>query len=88
MSVSDVEKKLRTWSILCSTAPTGIKKGVRLACLCILLWLLLASACMANEPAHVPKLGVNTVWTDGSGKHSSNPHFRRCGVGYVTDTGE
>eukprot|EP00971_Amphidinium_carterae_P300281 5966062-Amphidinium_carterae.1 len=27
-------------------------------------------------------------WTDGSGRHSSNPHFRRCGVGYVTDTGE
>eukprot|EP00971_Amphidinium_carterae_P004179 83219-Amphidinium_carterae.1 len=30
----------------------------------------------------------HTVWTDGSGRHSSNPHCRRCGVGYVTDTGE
>eukprot|EP00971_Amphidinium_carterae_P184113 3655424-Amphidinium_carterae.1 len=36
----------------------------------------------------VMKRGVHTVWTDGSGKHSSNPHFRRCGVGYVTYTGE
>eukprot|EP00971_Amphidinium_carterae_P279091 5540269-Amphidinium_carterae.1 len=36
----------------------------------------------------VPKAGGHTVWTDGSGKHSRNPHFRRCGVGYVTDTGE
>eukprot|EP00971_Amphidinium_carterae_P049959 984709-Amphidinium_carterae.5 len=24
--------------------------------------------------------------TDGSGRHSSNPHFCRCGVGYYTDT--
>eukprot|EP00971_Amphidinium_carterae_P210095 4168052-Amphidinium_carterae.1 len=24
----------------------------------------------------------------GSGRHSSNPHFRRCAVGYHTDTGE
>eukprot|EP00971_Amphidinium_carterae_P256033 5083422-Amphidinium_carterae.1 len=23
-----------------------------------------------------------------TGRHSSNPHFRRCGVGYVTDIGE
>eukprot|EP00971_Amphidinium_carterae_P048013 945335-Amphidinium_carterae.1 len=42
----------------------------------------------AHEPALVLKAGVSTVWTDGSGRHSSNPHFRRCGVGYVTDTGE
>eukprot|EP00971_Amphidinium_carterae_P000450 9356-Amphidinium_carterae.2 len=33
-------------------------------------------------------MAVHTVWTDGSGRHTSNPHFRRCGVGYVTDTGE
>eukprot|EP00971_Amphidinium_carterae_P179271 3555881-Amphidinium_carterae.1 len=26
------------------------------------------------------------VCTDGSGHHSSNPHFRCCGVGYYTDT--
>eukprot|EP00971_Amphidinium_carterae_P207680 4120927-Amphidinium_carterae.2 len=32
--------------------------------------------------------GVHTVWTDGSGRHSNNPHFRRCGVGYSTDTEE
>eukprot|EP00971_Amphidinium_carterae_P280427 5567043-Amphidinium_carterae.1 len=25
------------------------------------------------------------VWTDG--RHSSNSHFRRCGVGCYTDTG-
>eukprot|EP00971_Amphidinium_carterae_P267489 5306203-Amphidinium_carterae.1 len=35
-----------------------------------------AAAC---GPAH---------WTAGSGRHSSNPHFCRCGVGYVTDTGD
>eukprot|EP00971_Amphidinium_carterae_P109693 2172722-Amphidinium_carterae.1 len=34
------------------------------------------------------RAGVHTVWTDGSGRHSSNPHLRRCGVGYVTDTGD
>eukprot|EP00971_Amphidinium_carterae_P054664 1076655-Amphidinium_carterae.2 len=34
------------------------------------------------------KRGMHTVWTDGSGRHNSNPHFRRCGVGYVTDTDE
>eukprot|EP00971_Amphidinium_carterae_P309212 6144617-Amphidinium_carterae.1 len=42
----------------------------------------------AHEPALIMKAGVHTVWTDGSGRHSSNPHFIRCGVGYVTDTGE
>eukprot|EP00971_Amphidinium_carterae_P245571 4876932-Amphidinium_carterae.3 len=30
---------------------------------------------------------VDIVWTDGSGRHSSNPRFRRCRVGHVTDTG-
>eukprot|EP00971_Amphidinium_carterae_P001818 36575-Amphidinium_carterae.2 len=29
-----------------------------------------------HEPALVMKAGVRTVWTDGSGRHSSNPHFR------------
>eukprot|EP00971_Amphidinium_carterae_P128766 2550472-Amphidinium_carterae.1 len=48
----------------------------------------LPGALPAHEPALVMKAGVHTVWTDGSGRHSSNPHFRRCGVGYVTDTGE
>eukprot|EP00971_Amphidinium_carterae_P274877 5454101-Amphidinium_carterae.1 len=42
----------------------------------------------AHEPALLMKAGVHTVWTDGSGRHSSNPHFRKCGVGYVTDIGE
>eukprot|EP00971_Amphidinium_carterae_P255537 5072951-Amphidinium_carterae.1 len=27
--------------------------------------------------------GVQIVWTDASGRHSSNPHFRLCGVGYA-----
>eukprot|EP00971_Amphidinium_carterae_P196224 3893265-Amphidinium_carterae.1 len=31
---------------------------------------------------------VCTLWTDGSGRHSSKPHFGRCGVVYYTDTGE
>eukprot|EP00971_Amphidinium_carterae_P315938 6280158-Amphidinium_carterae.2 len=26
--------------------------------------------------------------TDGSGRHSADPHHRRCGVGYYTDTQE
>eukprot|EP00971_Amphidinium_carterae_P293634 5829605-Amphidinium_carterae.1 len=38
------------------------------------------------EPALVYREGVTTVWTDGSGRHSSDPHHRRCGVGYYTDT--
>eukprot|EP00971_Amphidinium_carterae_P014484 286164-Amphidinium_carterae.2 len=41
-----------------------------------------------HEPPLVMRMGVHTVWTDGSGRHSSYPHFRRCGVGHVTDTGE
>eukprot|EP00971_Amphidinium_carterae_P257279 5107491-Amphidinium_carterae.1 len=39
------------------------------------------------EPALVYREGVTTVWTDGSGRHSSDPHHRRCGLGYYTDTG-
>eukprot|EP00971_Amphidinium_carterae_P317077 6303192-Amphidinium_carterae.1 len=31
---------------------------------------------------------VVTVWTDGSGRHSSDPQHRCCGVGYCTDTQE
>eukprot|EP00971_Amphidinium_carterae_P119498 2367214-Amphidinium_carterae.1 len=41
-----------------------------------------------HESALASRLGVHTVWTDGSVRHSSNPHFRRCGVGYSTDIGE
>eukprot|EP00971_Amphidinium_carterae_P225881 4479955-Amphidinium_carterae.1 len=41
-----------------------------------------------HEPALVSRLGVHTVSTDVSGRHSSNPHYRRCGVGYCTDIGE
>eukprot|EP00971_Amphidinium_carterae_P179435 3558912-Amphidinium_carterae.1 len=40
------------------------------------------------EPALEYRAGVTTVWTDGSGRHSSDPHHRRCGVGYYTDTQE
>eukprot|EP00971_Amphidinium_carterae_P125098 2478677-Amphidinium_carterae.3 len=40
------------------------------------------------EPALENRAGVITVWTDGSGRHSSDPHHRRCGVGYYTDTQE
>eukprot|EP00971_Amphidinium_carterae_P289020 5738788-Amphidinium_carterae.1 len=42
----------------------------------------------AHEPALEHRAGVTTVWTDGSGRHSSDPHHRRCGLGYYTDTGE
>eukprot|EP00971_Amphidinium_carterae_P330466 6463512-Amphidinium_carterae.1 len=41
-----------------------------------------------HELALVSKLGVHTLWIDGSGRHSNNLQFRRCGVGYYTDTGE
>eukprot|EP00971_Amphidinium_carterae_P151640 3005891-Amphidinium_carterae.7 len=40
------------------------------------------------EPALVNHVGVVTVWTDGSGRHSSDPQHRRCGVDYYTDTQE
>eukprot|EP00971_Amphidinium_carterae_P008401 165722-Amphidinium_carterae.2 len=62
-------------------APGAGSPGVRLH------GLLLApppGAVPTHEPALVMRLGVHTVWTDGSGRHSSNPHFCRCGVGYVT----
>eukprot|EP00971_Amphidinium_carterae_P172100 3412156-Amphidinium_carterae.4 len=40
------------------------------------------------EPGLAYRAGVVTVWIDGSGRHSSDPHHRRCGVGYYTDTQE
>eukprot|EP00971_Amphidinium_carterae_P157193 3116273-Amphidinium_carterae.2 len=43
---------------------------------------------MNREPALVSRPGVHIVWTDGSGRHSSKPHFRRRRVGYHIDTGE
>eukprot|EP00971_Amphidinium_carterae_P321769 6395903-Amphidinium_carterae.1 len=46
------------------------------------------SAVLMHEPALVYRAGLGTVWTDGSGRHSSDPHHRRCGVGYFTDTHE
>eukprot|EP00971_Amphidinium_carterae_P216618 4300169-Amphidinium_carterae.2 len=44
-----------------------------------------------HEPVHcaqVCRTGDHTVWIDGSGRHSSDPHHRRCGVGCYTDTQE
>eukprot|EP00971_Amphidinium_carterae_P069540 1375898-Amphidinium_carterae.1 len=41
-----------------------------------------------HERALVYRAGVHTVWTDGAGRHSSDPHHRRCGVGYYNDTHE
>eukprot|EP00971_Amphidinium_carterae_P205751 4083169-Amphidinium_carterae.1 len=43
---------------------------------------------MTHDPALFNRTGVGTVWTDGSGRHSSDPHHRRCGVGDYTDTKE
>eukprot|EP00971_Amphidinium_carterae_P299767 5955908-Amphidinium_carterae.1 len=40
------------------------------------------------EPVLANRAGVVTVWTDGSGRNSSDPHHRRCRVGYYTDTQE
>eukprot|EP00971_Amphidinium_carterae_P291454 5786107-Amphidinium_carterae.3 len=45
-------------------------------------------AILTHEPALVNRTGVGTVCTDGSGRHSSDPQHRRCGVGYYTDTQE
>eukprot|EP00971_Amphidinium_carterae_P245723 4879687-Amphidinium_carterae.1 len=43
---------------------------------------------MNHEPPLASRLGAHTAWANGFGRHSNNPHFRRCGVGYYTDTGE
>eukprot|EP00971_Amphidinium_carterae_P283226 5622914-Amphidinium_carterae.1 len=45
---------------------------------------------MTHELALVNRTEVSSVWTDGSqtGRHSSEPQHRRCGVGYYTDTHE
>eukprot|EP00971_Amphidinium_carterae_P087110 1723173-Amphidinium_carterae.1 len=53
--------------------------------------LLLAAkvpSVITHEPVLVHRTGVTTVWTDGSGRHSSDPLHRRCGVGDYTDTQE
>eukprot|EP00971_Amphidinium_carterae_P284075 5640165-Amphidinium_carterae.4 len=42
-------------------------------------WVL---AFISHEPALAYRAGVGAVWTDGSGRHSSDPQHRRCGVGY------
>eukprot|EP00971_Amphidinium_carterae_P074817 1478513-Amphidinium_carterae.1 len=41
-----------------------------------------------HEPELVHRAGVHTVWTDGSGRYSSDPQHRRCGVGCYADTQE
>eukprot|EP00971_Amphidinium_carterae_P304428 6049981-Amphidinium_carterae.1 len=75
-----------------SCLPSHAQLAAQEAPACVRLHGLLPApppgALPAHEPALVMKAGVHTVWTDGSGRHSSNPHFRRCGVGYVTDTGD
>eukprot|EP00971_Amphidinium_carterae_P194173 3853107-Amphidinium_carterae.1 len=43
---------------------------------------------LIQEPVLVNRTGAVTVWADGSGRHSSDPQHRRCGVGYHTDTHE
>eukprot|EP00971_Amphidinium_carterae_P054938 1082841-Amphidinium_carterae.1 len=43
---------------------------------------------LTHELVLVNRTGVVTVWTDGSGRHSSDTQHRRCGVGYYTDTHE
>eukprot|EP00971_Amphidinium_carterae_P340204 6478411-Amphidinium_carterae.1 len=45
-------------------------------------------AAISHEPALVYRAGVGIVWTDGSGRHSSDPQYRRCGAGYFTDMQE
>eukprot|EP00971_Amphidinium_carterae_P145912 2892046-Amphidinium_carterae.3 len=45
-------------------------------------------AILTHEAALVHRPGVGTVWTDGSGRHSSDPQHKRFGVGYYTDTQE
>eukprot|EP00971_Amphidinium_carterae_P045146 888379-Amphidinium_carterae.2 len=37
----------------------------------------------SHQPVLVNRIGVVTVWTDGSGRHSDDPQHRRCGVGYL-----
>eukprot|EP00971_Amphidinium_carterae_P241971 4804262-Amphidinium_carterae.3 len=43
---------------------------------------------LTYESALVNRAGVVTVWIVGSGRHSSDPQHRRCGIGYYTDTQE
>eukprot|EP00971_Amphidinium_carterae_P011712 230580-Amphidinium_carterae.2 len=74
------------------TRESGLPTHAQEAPACVRLHSLLPTpppgALPAHEPALVMSAGAHTVWTDGFGRHSSNPHFRKCGVGYVTDTGE
>eukprot|EP00971_Amphidinium_carterae_P270357 5364571-Amphidinium_carterae.2 len=45
-------------------------------------------AIITHEPALIQRPGVGTVWTNGAGRHSSDPQHRSCGIGYYTDTQE
>eukprot|EP00971_Amphidinium_carterae_P331015 6464349-Amphidinium_carterae.1 len=64
----------------------------RLRLVCSFTHRLLPASAPVPLPTHEPALAqrqdVDTVWTNGSDSHNSNPQFRRCGVGYVPDTGE
>eukprot|EP00971_Amphidinium_carterae_P071395 1411953-Amphidinium_carterae.1 len=44
--------------------------------------------CLLRKHLLCYRAGVHTVWTDGFGRHSSDPHHRRCGVCYYTDSQE
>eukprot|EP00971_Amphidinium_carterae_P181700 3605056-Amphidinium_carterae.1 len=50
--------------------------------------LLPPASLLTRKLALVLRQDVDTVWTDGACRHRNNPHYRKCGVGYVTDIGE
>eukprot|EP00971_Amphidinium_carterae_P050924 1002665-Amphidinium_carterae.2 len=90
------ERTHRAFSVGNICAPIGIRKDAEFPAdeetvpPCVKLYGLLPAprlpAIITHEPAVVYRANIATVWTDGSGKHSSDLHHRRCGVAYYTLT--
>eukprot|EP00971_Amphidinium_carterae_P214544 4257721-Amphidinium_carterae.2 len=66
------KKRGARWSYWRTTVPACVNK------LHGLLPAPLLPAILTHEPALVYRANVRTVWTDRSGKHSSDPHHRRA----------
>eukprot|EP00971_Amphidinium_carterae_P064146 1269911-Amphidinium_carterae.1 len=90
--VSDARRKRKTSAVYFLGALIGTRSEGKRRCLLMMTPHLVASSCMilpaprnppvlTQEPVLVNRTGVITVWTDGSGRYSDDPHHRRCVVG-------
>eukprot|EP00971_Amphidinium_carterae_P262869 5214974-Amphidinium_carterae.1 len=98
-SVFAVMRKWRASLTLCSGVPTGIRnvarssygRTIRLChrvLICMGCCLLRKCPVIPHESALAYRTGVHSVWTNGFGRHSNDPHHRCCGVRHHKDIQE